>query len=446
MIHPSAKIHPTALVADGAVIGEDVVIGPFCIIEGSVEIKARTVLNSHIVVKGDTVIGEDNQIYQFASIGEVNQDLKYKGEATKTIIGNGNLIREHVTIHRGTIQGGGVTRIGNNNLLMINVHVAHDCQIKNNCILANNATLAGHVELDDFVIVGGMSAIHQFVIVGAHVMLGGGSMVSQDVPPYVMAQGNHAQPFGVNLMLMAPNKDELVDIIIEEKPAFVTLGAGNPVPYIKPFQDAGIKVIPVVPSLKLAKRIQDAGADAMIIEGMEAGGHIGTQTTMSLMENILPEISIPVVVAGAIVDGRGLAAALLMGAEGVQMGSRFLLAEECQAHPNMKEAIINATDTDSVVTGLLSGHGGVRGLKNEFTTRYLAAETDGVTTPEERTKMSQGTNKRAAIDGDVVNGAVQVGQGLNRLTAIEPAHTIVQTVMNEAIMSIRKAQRLIEIV
>ena len=202
MIHPSAKIHPTALVADGAVIGEDVVIGPFCIIEGSVEIKARTVLNSHIVVKGDTVIGEDNQIYQFASIGEVNQDLKYKGEATKTIIGNGNLIREHVTIHRGTIQGGGVTRIGNNNLLMINVHIAHDCQIKNNCILANNATLAGHVELDDFVIVGGMSAIHQFVIVGAHVMLGGGSMVSQDVPPYVMAQGNHAQPFGVNLEVL----------------------------------------------------------------------------------------------------------------------------------------------------------------------------------------------------------------------------------------------------
>ena len=142
MIHPSAKIHPTALVADGAVIGEDVVIGPFCIIEGSVEIKARTVLNSHIVVKGDTVIGEDNQIYQFASIGEVNQDLKYKGEATKTIIGNGNRIREHVTIHRGTIQGGGVTRIGNNNLLMINVHVAHDCQIKN--ISVNEPCFTGH--------------------------------------------------------------------------------------------------------------------------------------------------------------------------------------------------------------------------------------------------------------------------------------------------------------
>ena len=254
------------------------------------------------------------------------------------------------------------------------------------------------------------------------------------------------KPFGVNLMLMAPNKDELVDVILQEKPAFVTLGAGNPVPYIKPLQEAGIKVIPVVPSLKLAKRIEEAGADAMIVEGMEAGGHIGSQTTMSLMENILPEISIPVVVAGSIVDGRGLAAALLMGAQGVQMGSRFLLAEECQAHQNMKEAIIKATDTDSVVTGLLSGHGGVRSLKNEFTTRYLAAETDGVTTPEERTKMSQGTNKRAAIDGDVVNGAVQVGQALNRLVTIEPAHTIVQTVMNEAIMSIRKAQRLLEIV
>ena len=185
------------------------------------------------------------------------------------------------------------------------------------------------------------------------------------------------KPFGVNLMLMAPNKDELVDVIIAEKPAFVTLGAGNPVPYINAPR-GWIKVIPVVPSLKLAKRIEEAGADAMIVEGMEAGGHIGSQTTMSLMENILPEITIPVVVAGSIVDGRGLAAALLMGAEGVQMGSRFLLAEECKAHQNMKEAIIKATDTDSVVTGLLSGHGGVRSLRSDFTDRYIAAETDGV--------------------------------------------------------------------
>ena len=198
MIHPSAKIHPTALVADGAVIGEDVVIGPFCIIEGSVEIKARTVLNSHIVVKGDTVIGEDNQIYQFASIGEVNQDLKYKGEATKTIIGNGNRIREHVTIHRGTIQGGGVTRIGNNNLLMVNVHVAHDCQIKNNCILANNATLAGHVIVEDRAVIGGLSAVHQFCKIGRNAMIGGMARVTQDVPPFMICAGDPAFVSGLN--------------------------------------------------------------------------------------------------------------------------------------------------------------------------------------------------------------------------------------------------------
>ncbi|QEH09343.1 acyl-ACP--UDP-N-acetylglucosamine O-acyltransferase [Histophilus somni] len=199
MIHSTAKIHPSSIIEEGAKIGENVVIGPFCIVGSDVQIGKGTTLYSHVVVKGVTTIGEDNQIFQFASIGEVNQDLKYQGEPTKTIIGHRNRIRESVTIHRGTVQGGGVTRIGDDNLLMINAHIAHDCQIGNRCILANNATLAGHVELGDFVIVGGMSAIHQFVIVGAHVMLGGGSMVSQDVPPYVMAQGNHARPFGVNI-------------------------------------------------------------------------------------------------------------------------------------------------------------------------------------------------------------------------------------------------------
>lgn len=199
MIHPTAKIHPSSIIEDGAKIGENVVIGPFCVVEKDVEIGKGTILYSHVVVRGITKIGEDNQIFQGASIGEMNQDLKYQGEATRTVIGNRNRIRENVTIHRGTAQGGWVTNVGDDNLFMINAHVAHDCQIKNRCILANNATLAGHVELDDFVIVGGMSAIHQFVVVGAHVMLGGGSMVSQDVPPYVMAQGNHARPFGVNI-------------------------------------------------------------------------------------------------------------------------------------------------------------------------------------------------------------------------------------------------------
>lgn len=300
---------------------------------------------------------------------------------------------------------------------------------------------------------GGMAWVADGDLAGAVSNAGGLGIIGGGNAPKEVVKANidrvkqiTDKPFGVNIMLLSPFADDIVDLVIEEGVKVVTTGAGNPGKYMERFHEAGITVIPVIPSVALAKRMEKLGADAVVAEGMEAGGHIGSQTTMSLMENILPEISIPVVVAGSIVDGRGLAAALLMGAQGVQMGSRFLLAEECQAHPNMKEAIIKATDTDSVVTGLLSGHGGVRSLKNEFTTRYLAAETDGVTTPEERTKMSQGTNKRAAIDGDVVNGAVQVGQALNRLVAIEPAHTIVQTVMNEAIMSIRKAQRLLEIV
>lgn len=250
------------------------------------------------------------------------------------------------------------------------------------------------------------------------------------------------KPFGVNLMLMAPNLDDLLAVIVEEKPAFVTLGAGNPVPFIEPLHKAGIKAIPVVPNVKLAKRVETAGADALIIEGQEAGGHIGTQTTMALMENVLPEVSIPVVIAGSIVDGRGLAAALTMGASGVQMGSRFILAEECQMHQNCKEAIIKATDTDSAVTGLTSGHGGVRGLKNEFTAKYLAAEFS-CAPKDELTAMSVGTNKKAAVDGDIVNGLVQVGQGLNRLTKVEPAKAIVDSVIEEAKAAIQKAQQFI---
>ncbi|MEG9489755.1 acyl-ACP--UDP-N-acetylglucosamine O-acyltransferase [Mannheimia indoligenes] len=199
LIDSTAQISPLAIIEEGAQIGARVEIGPFTVIGKDVKIGARTKIHSHVVINGLTEIGEDNHIFQFASIGEINQDLKYQGEPTKVIIGNRNRIRESVTIHRGTVQGGGVTKIGDDNLFMINTHIAHDCSIGNRCIIANNGTLAGHVTLDDFVIVGGMSAIHQFVVIGSHVMLGGGSMVSQDVPPYVMAQGNHARPFGINL-------------------------------------------------------------------------------------------------------------------------------------------------------------------------------------------------------------------------------------------------------
>ncbi|MDP5254848.1 MULTISPECIES: acyl-ACP--UDP-N-acetylglucosamine O-acyltransferase [unclassified Vibrio] len=199
MIDSSAQIHPSAVVEEGAVIGAGVKIGPFCYVDSQVEIGANTELMSHVVVKGPTKIGQDNKIYQFASIGEACQDLKYAGEPTQLIIGDRNTIRESVTMHRGTTQDRGITQVGSDNLFMINAHVAHDCIVGDKCIFANNATLAGHVKVGNQAIVGGMSAIHQFCQIGDHCMLGGGSIVVQDVPPYVMAQGNHCAPFGINI-------------------------------------------------------------------------------------------------------------------------------------------------------------------------------------------------------------------------------------------------------
>ena len=239
------------------------------------------------------------------------------------------------------------------------------------------------------------------------------------------------KPFGVNVMLMAPNIAEIIDMLCEEKVSFVTLGAGNPVPHIEKFHNAGIKVIPVVPNVKLAKRIEAAGADAMVIEGMEAGGHIGQQTTMALMENVLPQIkNIPVLVAGGISDGRALAAALLMGAEGVQIGSRFLLTTECPAHPAAKQAIIDATDTDSAVTGFSRGHG-VRCLKNAFTQKFSEKEISGAP-QEELNAMGTGTNKRGIMEGDIVNGTVMVGQSLNVLNDVLPCKEVIERMMAEA--------------
>lgn len=200
MIDKTAFIHPSSIVEAGAVIGAGVHIGPFCYVGSQVEIGAGTVLKSHVVANGLTKIGCENQIYQFASIGEANQDLKYAGEPTKVEVGDRNRIRESVTIHRGTTQGIGITKVGNDNLLMVNVHVAHDCVIGDFCVLANNASLAGHVEVDNHAIIGGMVAVHQFCVIGAHVMVGGCSGVAQDVPPFIIAQGNHATPFGVNVV------------------------------------------------------------------------------------------------------------------------------------------------------------------------------------------------------------------------------------------------------
>ena len=247
------------------------------------------------------------------------------------------------------------------------------------------------------------------------------------------------RPFGVNIMLMAPNKEEIVDVICEEKPAFVTLGAGNPVPYFEKLHAAGVKVIPVVPSVKLAKRVEEKGADAIVVEGMEAGGHIGVLSTMPLMGQVIPAVELPVIMAGGFGDGRGLAAALLMGAAGVQMGTRFLIAEECVVHPNMKEKLLAAVDTDTIVTGITIG-GAVRGIKNKFSEDFVALEYSGKATKQELLDRATGTNKLAAVDGDVVNGMIQAGETLTLLRKVEPVKAIIDGIVREARETLARAQ------
>jgi UDP-N-acetylglucosamine acyltransferase len=192
------KIHPSALVDRGAELADDVEVGPFSVVGPAVRIGAGTVLSSHVVVSGRTTVGRNNHFFPFCSIGGVPQDKKYGGEDTELTIGDDNTIRESCTISIGTAQGGGITRIGSDNWIMAYSHIAHDCLIGDHTILANNATLAGHVTLGDWVIIGGMSAIHQFCAMGPHAMAAGGSIILRDVPPFVMCSGNPAEPHGIN--------------------------------------------------------------------------------------------------------------------------------------------------------------------------------------------------------------------------------------------------------
>ncbi|OZG70474.1 acyl-[acyl-carrier-protein]--UDP-N-acetylglucosamine O-acyltransferase [Hahella sp. CCB-MM4] len=192
------SIHPQAIIEEGAKIAADVKIGPWTYIGPDVEIGEGTVVHSHVVINGHTTIGRDNEIFQFSSVGEANQDKKYKGEPTRLEIGDHNIIRESCTIHRGTVQDEGVTRIGNHNLLMAYVHVAHDCNVGDNTILANMATLAGHVHVGNWAILGGGTMVHQFCKIGQHSMCAGGSIVLKDVPAYVMSGGQSATAHGLN--------------------------------------------------------------------------------------------------------------------------------------------------------------------------------------------------------------------------------------------------------
>jgi len=193
MIHNSAIIDPSARIAD------DVSVGPFSVIGADVQIGSGSVIGPHVVIKGPTTIGKYNQIFQFASVGEDPQDKKYQGEATRLEIGDNNVIREGCTLNRGTTQDLGVTSIGNDNLIMAYVHVAHDCMVKNNTILANNVALAGHVTIDDYAILGGYTLVHQFCVIGSYAFTAMGSVLPKDVPPYVLVSGHMARPFGLNV-------------------------------------------------------------------------------------------------------------------------------------------------------------------------------------------------------------------------------------------------------
>lgn len=197
-IHPSAKIAKTAVVEEGAVIGENVEIGHFCVIGPNVEIGAGSTIANNATIMGYTKLGKNNRVFTGAAVGVLPQDLKYSGEKTELLIGDDNLIREFTTLNPGTEGGGGKTMIGNGNLLMAYVHIAHDCRIGNHCILANSATLAGHVELGDYVNIGGLTPVHQFCKIGDGAMVAGASALSQDIPPYCMAEGNRAVIRGLN--------------------------------------------------------------------------------------------------------------------------------------------------------------------------------------------------------------------------------------------------------
>jgi UDP-N-acetylglucosamine acyltransferase len=194
-----SKIHPTAIVEPGAQLADDVEIGPYAIVGANVTIAAGTAIGAHSVIEGHTTIGVGNRIGHFTSIGGRPQDMKYRDEPTRLVIGERNTIREFTTIHTGTIQDSGVTRVGDDNWIMAYVHIGHDCQVGNHVVLASNAQMAGHVIIGDWAIVGGMSGVHQFVKIGEHVMLGGASAVVQDIPPFLMAAGNKAEPHGINV-------------------------------------------------------------------------------------------------------------------------------------------------------------------------------------------------------------------------------------------------------
>lgn len=239
-----------------------------------------------------------------------------------------------------------------------------------------------------------------------------------------------SKPFGCNIMLMSPFVKEVMEVVIEERVPVITTGAGNPGIYVPRLKEIGTKIIPVVASVALAKRLEKGGIDALIAEGNESGGHVGEIGTMALIPQISSAVSIPVIAAGGIGDGRGVVAALALGAKGVQMGTRFVMSNECIAHANYKEAVMKAKDRSTVVTGIRTGHP-VRILTNQFSKEFHEKEYNGASV-EELEKMGAGTLRNAAIMGDTKYGSVMIGQISGLINDIKPCATIIRDIMAEA--------------
>lgn len=238
------------------------------------------------------------------------------------------------------------------------------------------------------------------------------------------------KPIGVNIMLMNPNAPEVARVVLEEGVKVVTTGAGNPAKFIRDFKEAGVKVIPVVASVAMAKMMERCGVDAVVAEGCESGGHIGSSTTMCLVPQVADAVQIPVIAAGGIGDGRGFAAAFMLGAEAVQMGTRFVVAEESIVHKNYKEKIIKAKDIDSEVTGRSTGHP-VRQIRNQMSRKYLRLEKEGAGL-DELEHLTLGSLRRAVMDGDVVNGTLMAGQIAGMVKREQTCREMIQEIMQEA--------------
>lgn len=238
------------------------------------------------------------------------------------------------------------------------------------------------------------------------------------------------KPFGVNILLISPFAKQVIDVVLEERVAMVTTGAGNPGPYVPRFKEAGIKVMPVVASVALARRLERAGADAFVAEGMESAGEIGQITTMALVPQVVDAVKLPVVAAGGIADGRGLVAALALGAHGVQMGTRFVTSEECIAHPAYKQAVLDASDRSTVISGQSTGYP-MRALENKLIHEFWEKEKSGISI-EEIMEFGVGRVRLGLIEGDLENGTLLAGQIAGMIREIKPVKAIIDDMMAEA--------------